>query len=269
MNNRREAGAAGGHGAPSRHESLILDQFSRQAPVFARSPELHAEQQLRLLVDAARPQAGEESLDVACGPGSVVAAFAALVRRAVGLDATAAMLEQARTLERERGLSNVEWHQGDVYRLPFADAAFDIVSCRFAVHHFQEPARAFAEMTRVCRRGGRVLVCDGLASADAGKAQAFNAMERHRDPSTAEFRTLPFLLGLFGDAEFAEPSVLRFRVTYERERMIAQSFPANDDRAGLRRMIDALIATDAMDVGSLPGGTRFTYPAAVLSAIRR
>jgi len=119
-------------GFTSSHDSLIQDQFSRQAELFARSPELHGDAQVMLLVDAARAQPSDESLDVACGPGTVVAAFAARVRRAVGLDATGAMLDQARALAAERNLVNVEWQLGDVYRLPFADGSFDIVSCRFA-----------------------------------------------------------------------------------------------------------------------------------------
>ena len=66
-------------GLTSSHDSLIQDQFSRQAELFARSPELHGDAQVMLLVDAARAQSSDESLDVACGPGTVVAAFAARV----------------------------------------------------------------------------------------------------------------------------------------------------------------------------------------------
>ncbi|MGH6795803.1 MAG: class I SAM-dependent methyltransferase, partial [Methylocella sp.] len=178
----------------SSHDDLIRDQFSRQAELFAQSPELHGDAQVLLLVDCARPKPSDESLDVACGPGTVVAAFAGRVRRAVGLDATEAMLDQARALTAERDFVNVEWRLGDVYRLPFADDSFHIVSCRFAFHHFEEPAKAFAEMLRVCRSGGRVVLCDGVASSDPAKATAFNAMERHRDPSTVEFFPLQRLI---------------------------------------------------------------------------
>ncbi len=134
-------GAAGAAEA-STHQASIIDQFSRQAELFATAPALHDKGALDLLVDAAGPGAGDSSLDVACGPGTVVAAFAGRLRRAVGLDATEAMLDQARKLAASQGLANVEWHQGDVYALPFADSAFDIVSCRFAFHHLDEPARA-------------------------------------------------------------------------------------------------------------------------------
>jgi ubiquinone/menaquinone biosynthesis C-methylase UbiE len=254
-----------GVSSPS-HESLICDQFSRQAELFANSPELHGEEQIALLVDAARPKPADLSLDIACGPGTVVAAFAERVRRAAGLDATEAMLDQARALSAQRGLANVAWRQGDVYALPFADGAFDIVTCRFAFHHLERPAAAFGEM--VCRPVGRVVLCDGIASADPAKAAAFNAMERHRDPSTAEFRTLSFLGDLFREAGLQQPEVKAFHVVYERDQLVAKSFPVNDDRTRLTRMIDDLIAADAMDVGSRPGETSFVYPAVVLVAAK-
>jgi hypothetical protein len=93
-------------------------------------------------------------------------------------------------------------------------------------------------------------------------------MERHRDPSTAEFRPLSFLIDLFGKAGFPPPAIVRFQVSYERELLIAKSFPANDDRDALRRMIDELIGDDALETGTAAGGAAFIYPTAVLTAAR-
>jgi ubiquinone/menaquinone biosynthesis C-methylase UbiE len=259
-----------GSAAISAHDAVIADQFTRQAVQFAASPVHHNQAALDQLVDAARPRRDDVSLDVACGPGSVVAAFAPRVRRAVGLDATEAMLEQARGLAAQRGLTNVAWHQGDVYTLPFADASFDIVTCRYAFHHLQEPARALTEMVRVCRPVGRVVLCDAFASDDPAKAAAFNAMERHRDPSTVEFRTLAFLRGLFVDAGLPRPAERFYGVAGERDRLVATSFPVGDDRAGLRAMIDAAVEGDAMGVGARreDGTVRFEYSAVVLVAVK-
>jgi len=253
---------------PSTHEATIADQFTRQASQFAASPALHNKAALDLLVDAASPRVDEVSLDVACGPGTVVTAFAGRVRRAEGLDATEAMLAEARRLAAAAGVANVGWHRGDVYALPFVDGAFDIVSCRFAFHHLQAPAAVFAEMVRVCRPGGRIVLCDAVASDDPAKAAAFNVMERHRDPSTVEFRTLAWHLALFRDAGLPEPQARFYQVPAERERLVAMSFPASDDRAGLRAMIEASVAGDTMGVNARRDGdtVRFDYPAVVLVA---
>jgi SAM-dependent methyltransferase len=252
------------------HAASIADQFTRQAADFAAAPALHNQAALDLLVEAARPLATDVSVDVACGPGSVVVAFARHVRQAAGLDATEAMLEEARKLADRESVGNVAWHRGDVYALPFADDAFDIVSCRFAFHHLQEPARAFAEMVRVARPGGRVVLCDAVASDDPAKAAAFNAMERHRDPSTVEFRPLAFLRGLYAIAGLPEPEVRFYQVPAERDRLIAMSFPEGGDRDGLRAMLDAAVEGDAMGLGARRDGAtmRFAYPAAVLVAVK-
>jgi SAM-dependent methyltransferase len=180
------------------------------------------------------------------------------------------MLEEARKLSVRQGLANVAWHRGDACALPFADGVFDIVSCRYAFHHMPAPARALAEMVRVCRSGGRIVVCDALASDDPAKAAALNAMERHRDPSTVEFRPLAVLLRLFAAAGLPEPAVRRYEVPAERERLIAMSHPVGDDRAGLRAMLDAAVEGDAMGVGARWDGDtmRFAYSATVLVAVK-
>jgi ubiquinone/menaquinone biosynthesis C-methylase UbiE len=250
------------------HQQLIVDQFSRQAELFAQSPALHNEDALKLLVETAGAKPEDVTLDVACGPGSVVLAFAGVARKSVGIDATAAMLEEARKLAAKRGASNVEWHRGDAYALPFADKTFDIVSCRFAFHHLREPLRALLEMRRVCRARGHVVLCDAVASDDPAKAAAFNRMERHRDPSTVEFRTLGWHLAHFEIAGLPLKTIRFFQLEVERERLIAASFPANDDRALVRQMIDESVEGDTMGVAARRDGdtVKFAYPAAILVA---
>jgi ubiquinone/menaquinone biosynthesis C-methylase UbiE len=256
--------------AADTHAEAIADQFTRQAALFASAPALHDKAALALLVDAARVRPSDVSLDVACGPGSVVRAFAGRVARAVGLDATPAMLEEARQAAAKASLRNVEWHQGDVYALPFGDQSFDIVSCRFAFHHLEQPARAFAEMVRVTRPGGRIVLCDAVASDDPAKAAAFNAMERFRDPSTVEFRTLSFLRGLFPLAGLAAPEERFYNLAVERDQVIARSFPVNDDRAGLKAMLNAAVDGDTMGANARHerGSMWFDYRAAVLVAVK-
>jgi ubiquinone/menaquinone biosynthesis C-methylase UbiE len=242
------------HSAPSAHETAIADQFTRQAPQFAASHVHHNQAALDLLVESASPRPEDRALDVACGPGSVVAAFARRVRCAQGLE----------------GLRNVAWHRGDLYTLPFPTGTFDIVSCRYAFHHLLQPARALAEMVRVCRNGGRIVVCDAFASDDPEKAAAFNAMERHRDPSTVEFRTLSVLRGLFAQVGLPKPTERFYGVPAELERLLAMAYPANDDRAGLRAMLEAAADGDTMGVGARreDGTVRFEYPAVVLMAVK-
>jgi SAM-dependent methyltransferase len=145
---------------------------------------------------------------------------------------------------------------------------FDVVTCRFAFHHFEHPEMAFAEMARLAAPGGRVVVSDAFASDDPAKAAAMNAMDRIRDPSTVEYRTLPYLRRLFEATGLGEPEIRRFDVSYLAPQFVARSFPANDDRAGLLTMIEASVEGDKMDISAhwTPKGVRFAFRSAVLSA---
>ena len=167
----------------SSHRDLIVDQFTRQATPFSTAKTIASEEALKLLVDACGAGRDDRVLDVACGGGLVVCAFAQVVREAEGIDITPAMLERARALAAEKGLTNTRWRQGDVLPLPYSDASFTIVTSRFTFHHFQDPLGVLTEMKRVCAPGGRIAVVDTDASADPTKAAAFNQMEILRDPS--------------------------------------------------------------------------------------
>jgi SAM-dependent methyltransferase len=150
--------------------------------------------------------------------------------------------------------------------LPFADASFDIVSCRFAFHHFERPEQAFAEMLRVCRPGGRIVVCDAVASDDPARAEAFNEMERLRDPSTVAFRTLAYFFELFRKFGMPMPISSFYKVPIEMEALLKSSFPANDDRDGVRLLLRDAVEGDRMGLNLRAHGdsVRFDYPAAIL-----
>src|SRR5437870_9927621 len=96
---------------PSEHRHEILDQFTRQATPFATAPGIRDEAALKLIVECSGAGPDDTVLDVACGPGLVVAAFARVVRHATGIDITPAMLARAREIATARGLTNVQFDQ--------------------------------------------------------------------------------------------------------------------------------------------------------------
>ena len=91
------------------------------------------------------------------------------------------MLERANRLQAERNLTNIDWALGESTALPFAENSFDRVVTRFSFHHYMEPHTAIAEMMRVCKPGGIVLVADVAPRPDA--QHHFNHWEILRDPS--------------------------------------------------------------------------------------
>ena len=252
----------------STHRDTILDQFTRQAVPFATAPGIKDEAALTLALEFSGVGADDTVLDVACGPGILACAFARVAKHVTGIDITPAMLERARLLQDERGLTNVTWRQGDVIPLPFPDGAFTLVTSRFAFHHFLDPKTVLAEMTRVCAPGGTVLVIDAAPAPD--KADAFNRMELVRDPSHTRAMPEAELVGLFTAAGLPAPRVTRYRLEGELEGLISRSFPNPGDDATLRRIFRDSLANDDLDMGARRVGDQihFGYPVAVLAARR-
>ena len=252
------------------HQDLILDQFTRQATVFSTAPAITDEDALQMIVQATRPSLNDRLLDVACGPGLVVCAFAPQVQAATGIDVTPAMLERARKLAADKGLANVAWRQGDVYALPFADASFTIVTTRFSVHHFLDPAAVLREMVRVCAPGGRIVVVDDYASEDPAKAAAFNRLEKLRDPSHSRCLTLTELKGLFGGAGLPEPDATFYELRGDVPSLLARSFPNPGDDLRIIEMFKASAADDRLGVPVRldAGEIYYAYPVAILAATR-
>jgi ubiquinone/menaquinone biosynthesis C-methylase UbiE len=166
------------------HKDLVREEFTRQAADYASAPVIVDAEHLRKLVELVAPPPDARVLEVATGPGHVAMAFAAVCREVVGIDLTEAPLKLAEKMRVDRGLANVRFQNGDVEsRLPFNDGEFDVVVCRFAIHHFAAPEKVIAEMARVCRIDGLVAIEDLLASEQPERAAYYNQFERLRDTS--------------------------------------------------------------------------------------
>lgn len=97
-------------------------------------------------------------LDVGCGPGTITVDLAELVPRGrvTGLERGGEVLEQARALAAQRGVSNVDFVVGDANSLAFADDSFDVVVCHQVLQHVRDPVGVLREMRRVAKPGGLV-----------------------------------------------------------------------------------------------------------------
>src|SRR5699024_9197577 len=123
----------------SAQKDEILDQFTKQAKGFARANSIKDKKTLDLLLDFTKVQKEDTVLDIACGPGIVTCAYAQKAKHATGIDIVPAMIDEAKTLQKDYGLSNVSWNVGDVTTLPYQDNSFSIVICRYSFHHFENP----------------------------------------------------------------------------------------------------------------------------------
>lgn len=98
--------------------------------------------------------------DLGCGTGTVAEALAPFVRRVIGVDGSAPMLDLAR--RRLARFDNAQLHLGELESLPLEDAAVDVTTLILVLHHLERPEAAIAEAARCLRAGGRILIVDML-----------------------------------------------------------------------------------------------------------
>jgi SAM-dependent methyltransferase len=249
---------------------LILDQFTRQAVPFAEMPAHSNEESVRLLIDMAEIGPDDTVLDVACGPGLVACPLAEVARHVTGIDLTPAMIEQAQAKQRATGLTNLTWVVGDAVPLPFPDAAFSAVVTRYSFHHFLDPEAVLAELVRACRPGGRVAVIDVFTSSPE-QAEAYNRVEKLRDPSHVRALSLEELTGLFHDAGLRDVKTGFYKLGVPLEELLARSFPNPGDADRVRQTFAEDLGVDRLGVGAHreDGVIYFSFPVVVVAGLKR
>lgn len=156
--------------------------FGERAAFYTKSPAHTDPQVLGRVVALARPQKDWAVLDIATGSGHTAFALSPYVASVTGIDITVEMLREAEGLKAERGM-NVVFRTGDVHQLPFADGAFQLVTCRRAAHHFSNIGLALQEMRRVLGPGGRVVIDDRSVPDDDFVDRCMNLLDTYHDES--------------------------------------------------------------------------------------
>jgi len=142
-----------------------------------------------------QPRGDERALDAGSGLGALALALAPHVREVVGVELQAERVERARRLACDA--ANVEFVVGDAQHLEFARGEFDLACTLRTLHHVPRPELVVAELARVTRPGGTVLVVDQLAPDDPLAAVELDRFERARDGSHTRLLPDVDLRGLF------------------------------------------------------------------------
>lgn len=252
---------------PVTHDEEILDQFTKQAEPFLRRHEHSNQELLERMGNCARVQAADRLLDIACGPGIVSTFFARHAARVTGLDIVPAMIERARSYAAEQGLDNVDFALGSCTALPFPDASFDVVVTRFSFHHFVEPAAALAEMKRVAKPGGTVVVTDVAPRPDV--RDMFDMWEKLRDPSHTSAKTEEELETMGTTAGLQLRRKESCTLEMELGGLLASSFPPEGNADKIRALFAEELrnGTDHLGVAALADEerVRMLYPVAMFA----
>jgi SAM-dependent methyltransferase len=164
---------------------MAKDRFARTAERFVAQQDARAGELAERVRAFLAPSGEERALDVGCGAGALALALAPLVREVVGVDRVPELL----ALARERAPENATFVEADATHLPYDEGEFDLAGTLRTLHHVPRPELVAAELARVTKVGGQVLVIDQLGPVDPLDALAVDRFERARDPGHA--RLLP------------------------------------------------------------------------------
>ncbi|MBX3000524.1 MAG: methyltransferase domain-containing protein [Caldilineaceae bacterium] len=196
---------------------------------------------------------GQRLLEVGSGLGVMTLALAKTgALEVVGVDVSPAMLERAEYLRLSTDdadmLRRVSYRLGPAHDLPFPGNSFDVVICRFLLHHIVKLDRTLLEFQRVLKPNGILLVAELAGSEDAVKRATQNAIEGKRNPSHAMIRTVEQYREHLGAVGFV----------LERERMVKKErrlknwldevIADKQTRHAVTEMLEASIETDAAEL---------------------
>ncbi|HEY0755580.1 MAG TPA: methyltransferase domain-containing protein [Ktedonobacteraceae bacterium] len=171
------------HDAVEETKRLVQNNFGAVAAEYVTSKVHAGGEDLAWVVENAALSGNERVLDVATGGGHTAFALAPYAAAVVALDLTRPMLDVAQQEAMARGLTNINYVEGDALALPCEDASFDVVACRHAPHHFPNIQQAVNEWARVLKPGGKLLLVDSASPEEDAAAATLHEIELLRDPS--------------------------------------------------------------------------------------
>ncbi len=204
-------------------ETTVALEYDRLAEQYDRRWQRYINDTLFFFKQWAAIGVEESVLDVACGTGE----FERLLlndhpdQTVVGVDLSMQMLNQAqRKLE---AFPNVTFQLATARSLPFNDQKFDVVASANAFHYFDDPAIALAEMHRVLRSSGRLVLIDWCR--DDWLCWLCDVVLRWIDPSHQQCYTQAELHGLLTAAQFEIGRSQRVRFSWLWELMVVEANP--------------------------------------------
>ena len=247
------------------HNALVESQFGPRANAYIASAAHAQGEDLKRIAAIAASTRPAHALDLGCGGGHVayaMAPYATLVTASdLSSDMTTAVVEEAAL----RGFANIQTSSASAAALPFSDAAFDLLACRFSAHHWQDVPAGLVEARRVLRSGAVAVFADVCAPPMAAADTHLQAVELLRDPSHVRDYSLAEWRTMLAQAGFSITSVahgrLRMNFTDWIDRMCT-----TPDRAAAIRTLQGLATSEVASCFAIEQDGSFTIDTIVIEA---
>ncbi|WP_084582042.1 class I SAM-dependent methyltransferase [Sphingomonas azotifigens] len=164
-------------------DAVVEAQFGSQAAAYVASNVHSSGEDLAALAKICAELRPGRALDIGTGGGHVAYLLAQHARSVVAVDLSPGMLDVVAQTACERGLSNIETTKAPAERLPFEDASFDLVACRYSAHHWSDLDAGLREALRVLKPGCPAIFVDVISPAVPALDTHLQAVELLRDPS--------------------------------------------------------------------------------------
>ena len=198
------------------HDSVVEDQFGVKAQAYVESAVHAGGDDLDAVEAVAERERPDHAVDIGSGGGHVAYRLARHATSVTAIDLSAAMLEAVRATAQQRGLSNVETCVARAENLPFGDAVFDLLACRFSAHHWRDFETGLREARRILKPGATALFIDVVSPGHPAFDTHLQAVELLRDPSHVRNHTAAEWLAALSRSGFQVRSaqMRRLRMDY-------------------------------------------------------
>ena len=220
------------------NDSKIIDQFSQTSENYSRSNLFAHGKDLDMILQHAQPlDKAMNVLDIATGAGHVAIKIAPHVKQVIAIDITPKMAQKTIQNAKSQNITNISAKTMNAESIQFADKFFDIVTCRYAPHHFASIEKFLSEVSRVLKdNNGIFILIDVIAPEDSRMDLFINNVNKIRDHTHVRSYTESQWKDSIKRAKLKITSKINFSNTYDIDDWLSRAKTSKEDSQSIQHL---------------------------------